>query len=68
MSGMGTTVPNKFTALFFHLDEIATTAGLLITIFVLAILNSPFFSAAVISATDFNILGVALAFHFTKFT
>jgi len=43
----------------------AITAGLFMTIFVLAIVNSPFFSAVTISVADFNILGVALAFHFT---
>ena len=44
------------------------TAGLFMTISVLAMVNSPFFSAVIISATDFNIFGVALAFHFTKFS
>jgi hypothetical protein len=47
---------------------LSITAGLFMTISVLAMVNSPFFSAVIISATDFNIFGVALAFHFTKFS
>jgi hypothetical protein len=42
----------------------ALTAALFITVFVLAILSSPFFSAVIISADSFNTLGVASVFHF----
>ncbi len=52
------------TFLIYLLDLTTATAGLFMTTFVLTTLNSPFFSAAIISVTDFNILGVALAFHF----
>ena len=55
---------SSLVLLIYLLDALTTgTAGLFITIFVLAILNSPFFWASIISA-DFNILGVTLAFHF----
>jgi hypothetical protein len=50
------------------------TAGLFMIIFVLATLNSPLCSAAIISLTDFNSLATTvdveevLEFHFTKFS
>ena len=53
---------------------ISITAGLFITIFVFAIVSSLFFSAVIMSFTDFNSLATTvdveellLEFHFTKF-